>query len=61
MEYGYCRISRKTMNIERQVRNILGVAPNAKLFLEAFTGTKNKRYQQRQALHTKKKDINIAI
>lgn len=40
MEYGYCRISRKTMNIERQVRNILGVAPNVKLFLEAFTGTK---------------------
>lgn len=40
MEYGYCRISRKTMNIERQVRNILGVAPNAKLYQEAYTGTK---------------------
>lgn len=38
--YGYCRISRKTMNIERQVRNILAAYPTAHIVKEAFTGTK---------------------
>lgn len=38
--YGYCRISRKTQNIERQVRNILAVYPKAKIIKETFTGTK---------------------
>lgn len=38
--YGYCRISRKTMSIERQVRNILNEYPNAHIFKEAYTGTK---------------------
>ena len=38
--YGYCRISRKTMNIERQVRNILAEYPAAHIVKEAFTGTK---------------------
>ena len=38
--YGYCRISIKTMNIERQVRNILAVYPTAHIVKEAFTGTK---------------------
>ena len=38
--YGYCRISRKTMNIERQVRNILNAYPSALIVKEAFTGTK---------------------
>ena len=38
--YGYCRISRKTMSIERQVRNILNAYPSAFIVKEAFTGTK---------------------
>ena len=38
--YGYCRISRKTQNIERQVRNITEAYPNAHIVKEAFTGTK---------------------
>lgn len=38
--YGYCRISRKTQNIERQVRNIEATYPNAHIVKEAFTGTK---------------------
>ena len=38
--YGYCRISRKSQNIERQVRNILAVYPTAHIIKEAFTGTK---------------------
>lgn len=38
--YGYCRISRNTQNIDRQVRNILAVYPDAEIVKEAFTGTK---------------------
>jgi DNA invertase Pin-like site-specific DNA recombinase len=38
--YGYCRISRKTQNIERQERNILQAYPEAYIVKEAFTGTK---------------------
>ncbi|MDU6855078.1 MAG: recombinase family protein [Zhenhengia sp.] len=38
--YGYCRISTKQQNIERQQRNILGAYPTAILVCEAYTGTK---------------------
>lgn len=38
--YGYCRISRKSQNIDRQERNILAVYPDAYILKEAFTGTK---------------------
>lgn len=40
MIYGYCRISRRTQDITRQVRNIEEVAPGAVILQEAFTGTK---------------------
>lgn len=40
MIYGYCRISRRTQNIERQVRNIKESYPSAKIVTEAFTGTR---------------------
>lgn len=40
MIFGYCRISRKTQNIERQVRNISTAYPNADIRQEAYTGTK---------------------
>lgn len=40
MIYGYCRISRKTQNIERQIRNIEAAYPGAYILKEAFTGTK---------------------
>ncbi|WP_347449165.1 recombinase family protein [Terrisporobacter vanillatitrophus] len=40
MIYGYCRISTKTQNIERQHRNILASYPTAKLIYETYTGTK---------------------
>lgn len=39
---GYCRISRKSQNIDRQIRNILSIYPGAKLYTDAFTGTKIK-------------------
>ena len=44
-KYGYCRISRKTQNIERQVRNIKAVYPDAVIIKEIYTGTK---YQGRK-------------
>ena len=38
--YGYCRISTRKQNIERQVRNILAAFPNALIIREIYTGTK---------------------
>lgn len=40
MVYGYCRVSTNTQNIERQVRNILSVYPDAEIIREYYTGTK---------------------
>ena len=40
MIYGYCRVSTKTQNIERQERNIKAIYPDAAIVREAFTGTK---------------------
>lgn len=44
--YGYCRISRKEQNIERQVRNISEAYPEAVIMQEVFTGTKIEGRQQ---------------
>lgn len=52
--YGYCRISRKTQNIDRQVRNILAAYPEAKIYKEVFTGTK---LQGRKILDTLLKQV----
>lgn len=41
--YGYCRISRKTQSIERQIRNIKSEYPEAVIIPEAYTGTKINR------------------
>lgn len=45
MVYGYARISRKQQSIERQIRNILEIDAQAKIYQEAFTGTTNDRPQ----------------
>lgn len=37
---GYARISRKTQSIERQIRNIKNLYPEAVIIQEAYTGTK---------------------
>ena len=39
-KYGYCRISTKKQNIERQVRNIKAIYPDAVIVKEFYTGTK---------------------
>lgn len=38
--YGYCRISTPKQNMDRQVRNILAVYPDAVIRKEVYTGTK---------------------
>ena len=38
--YGYCRISTGKQNIDRQVRNIHAVYPDAIIVKEVYTGTK---------------------
>ena len=40
MQYGYGRISRKSQKIERQIENINRAYPAAKIYTEAYTGTK---------------------
>lgn len=39
-EYGYTRISTPTQSIDRQVRNIKALYPDAEIVKEAYTGTK---------------------
>ena len=40
MIYGYCRVSTRKQSIERQIRNIIDLYPNAFIIKEAYTGTK---------------------
>ena len=41
-EYAYARISRKTQKIERQIENLTRAYPNARIYQEAYTGTKTE-------------------
>lgn len=51
MIYGYARVSTDKQNIDRQIRNILSVDANAKIYKEAFTGTKTTgRYEFQKLL-----------
>lgn len=43
MKYGYVRISTPKQNKERQIRNIKAADPEARIFSEAYTGTKMAR------------------
>lgn len=45
MIYGYARISRPSQSIERQIRNIKEFSNSAKIYQEAYTGTKQDRPQ----------------
>lgn len=49
--YGYCRISRKSQKIDRQIRNIEKQYPTAKIYQEAFTGTKLEGRTEWQKLY----------
>lgn len=41
-EYAYARISRKTQKIERQIENLTKAYPDARIYQEAYTGTKTE-------------------
>ena len=43
MTYGYARISTKQQSIERQIRNISAAFPDARIYREAYTGTRIER------------------
>ena len=51
MVYGYCRISTRKQNIERQVRNILREFPDAVIIQEEYTGTKLDRKEWQKLMH----------
>lgn len=53
MIYGYCRISRPTQKIHRQVDNIKNIYPNAIIIEEAFTGTKIEGREKWNKLYKK--------
>lgn len=62
MIYGYCRISRKQQNIERQVRNIKAEYSDAVTVKEAYTGTKmTGRKEFEKLLKTVQKDDTIVF
>ncbi len=42
MIFGYCRVSTKRQNIQRQIDNIKAAYPTARLYTEKYTGTKTE-------------------
>lgn len=56
--YGYVRISTSKQNIERQIRNILSVYPDAIIVREIFTGTTIDRREFNKLLKTIEKDLS---
>ena len=57
--YGYVRISKKTMNIERQIRNIKAEYPDAIIVEEAYTGTTTDRPQWNKLFKNVKENSTI--
>lgn len=60
-EYGYCRISTRKQNIERQVRNILEKYPKAYIIRETYTGTTGKRPEFDKLLRRIKNEEQVRI
>ena len=60
MEYGYCRISTARQSIERQIRNIQRIYPEALIVQEVYTRTSLNR-KEWQKLFAKVKDGDTII
>jgi DNA invertase Pin-like site-specific DNA recombinase len=60
MIYGYCRISTKKQNVDRQIRNIKAEFPSAVIVTEAYTGTKLDRPEFNK-LHRKLKSGDTVV
>lgn len=61
MVYGYCRISTKKQSIERQIRNINAVYPQAKIITEAYSGTTLNRTEWNKLYKTAKTGDTIVF
>ena len=59
--YGYCRVSRPTQNIERQVRNIKANYPDAFIVTETYTGTTENRPAFQKLLNLLKSDDTLVF
>lgn len=59
--YGYCRVSTQTQSIDRQIRNIKQIYPEAIIIQEAYTGTKVEGRKQFQRLLKGVKDGDTII
>lgn len=59
--YGYARISTPKQNIERQVRNILSVAPQAYIVKEIYTGIKFQGRKELDKLLNQASDSDTII
>lgn len=59
--YGYCRISKRTQKIERQISNIIAEHPEAIIIEEAYTGTRLDRPQFTKLLKTIKSGQTIVF
>ena len=58
---GYARISKRTENIERQVRNITRAYPTAKIYKETFTGRKISRPVFNKVVDLLQKDDTLVV
>lgn len=61
MIYGYTRISKKSQSIERQIRNIKDLYPNAIIVEEVYTGTKIYGRKEFDKLLKKVKDGDTIV
>lgn len=61
MIYGYARISRRSQNIERQIRNIIAMYPDAIIYEESFTGTKVEGRKEFEKLINRVKDGDTIV
>ncbi len=59
--YGYCRVSTQTQSIDRQIRNIKQIYPEAIIIQEAYTGIKIEGRKQFQRLLKAVKDGDTII
>lgn len=59
--YGYCRISTSHQNIERQIRNILSVFPDAIIIREVYSGTSQDRPEWNKLLKVLKPKDSVVF
>ena len=58
--YGYCRISTKQQSIDRQIRNIKAVYPDAIIVTESYSGTTLNRPEWKK-LYNKLKPNDVVV